>query len=614
MASDLLNPVNLVPNFPGKERVLAGAQEAIKSPKARKVVAFLGKPIAYDINQDYQPKGTQKKKSFLETAWHFIRRYIFTVGNAIGLGGILASIGLNFYNKSNPEGNKILQNISFVPKLLALSGVGLSAYANFFTNTTVDEYVGFDKRIAAAGVNIIDDVGEFPNEDKLADLVRRSKPAINPLRYNENESTEILLRANNPQNPAKLFLTGIAGTGKTEGMNLVAGRIIEYEATKQLKEGEKRKQVQVLRLDGTKIRNHILGLKNDDDLLSGLLSAAGIGMSSKISGPELCLAVLNGLDEKFKKAKDSNVRLVIQLDEVHELWNLARIDGKYDPEYCEKIANAFAKLTSRSENDYDILMASNLSVQGMVGLEQDFGGDEAKLKASFLAGVYRRLGEMAVEMKEPEVLTKASILAVYLRQLSHEQLEYLEPNLKGKVRAYNEDDLRDYIDGEIEKRFKDAYKDPDFILDVEELTKLQEDLFLKIRFDKSTGSTIEKIVKESTVKSNDQITLDKLIDDICASPACALTKSNIEEVSKTVGPHIIERKKELRESQVLARRAKVFEDKHQEELQTLAALDGTKLKEALRDKTVRGFVDEAIKYDTELCRALRKAFFAVYSK
>lgn len=567
--------VNMVPGGQVGKAALENLQkyggEAMKSPLGRKALATMGKPIFYDINKDYQPKGEKKEKGLFETAKHFLMRYVLTWGNALGLGGLLANIGIKVAATRNPDTPKPLLGFAgMLAPLVMLGGVAASAWANFLSTTTADELVGMDKRLAAAGLNILDAVGEPLKLDEITKIVDRSKPENSPLRYNKDNRDQINLRANHPHKPARIFLTGIGGTGKTEGMNLITGRIIDYEASKPIDEsnGEKRKEVVVLRLKGKEINDHILGMRSDDDLISGLIAMAGVN-SAKRSAPELLLAVLNGLQDKFNKAKENNQRLIIQLDEVNELWNLAKnADGTYDSAYSEKIANAMAKLL---EGNNDVLMASNLSVSNILG------GDKEELKSSYLAGVFRRLTEMSVTVNAPDEDTRANVLAVYLKKLPESSHSLFDGELGSAIKDKSEKDLTTLLKQEVEKKYSGVDQDSHLLFEEKLLTDLKDLRLNKIRFEQSTGSTVEKAVAACVAHattSKEKITVDNLIESII-SLTYELSPTDIKPVSDEIDPLLNAIKQRKRDEKGLDRDGAQFEVTNKKKLDALVAADVT---------------------------------------
>lgn len=564
---------NLVPGGQAGLAALEQAKkfggEAMKSPLGRKSLAYMGKPIFYDINKDYQPKGDKKEKSIFESAKHFVMRYVLTWGNALGLGGLLANIGIRVASARNPETPKpLLSFAGMLAPIVMLGGVAASAWANFLSTTTADELVGMDKRLAAAGLNIIDAVGQPIDKEEAAKILEKSKPENSPLRYNKDNRDEINLRANHPHKPAKIFLTGIGGTGKTQGMDLIAGRIIDFEANKPIDEtnGEKRKEVVVLRLKGKDINEHILGLSSNDDLISGLIAMAGVN-SAKRSAPELLLSVLNGLQDKFNKAKENNQRLIVQLDEVNELWNLAKTaDGSYDPIYAEKIANAMKKLL---EGNNDILMASNLSVADILG------GNKEQLKASYLAGVFRQLTEASVTINAPNEDTRANVLAVYLKKQPDAAMKLFESKLGVAIKEKSEKDLTTFLKEEIEKKYDGADQDAHLLFDEKSLTDLRDLNLNKTRFEQSTGSTVEKAVEAVVAHastSSEKITVDSLIESI-TSLTYELSLEEKKPILDIVDPLLHAIKQRKRDEKVSDRDGTQFELTNKKLLDTLVAAD-----------------------------------------
>ena len=489
-------------------------QQFQKSGLFTRVAEIAGSSPGLEL-KEFEGSDATKKKNFL----FYIRRYLLTWGNIVGVVGVgLSRLVKNFITE---ESSKFLQPIGMISWLAGLAGIGIAIYSHV-TGKTFDRYVGQNERIKKMGIELLDKVQEILKND---DLIAKAKNS--PLRFR----TEIwdrlngdVIRAEERKLGVKLFLTGFPGTGKTEGMDFVTAKIIEQEESKKID----KREVVTLRIKGKSLREEIESKKQSRDSLTEgfnmLVSFANIDPQNteevakflSQTKTQLLKGVMLGLAKKYKEYESQGKRLVVQIDEIDELWSVAKRDGKYDEDFITEVSGALGELFDEN-NKYDILCTSNESVEGLVGLYTNFEGDPKRLEASNMAKVYRRLGQMCTPILPPDYETKTKIMHVYLNrylkpvsgaiddtevisrvtlggiinssesEAAKHLMEIFNETLRiDKIPTLNEENGREYLEGLLRKSARST----------KDLEQIYQMIKLKMGFEKLTGAGIKDLVDQ----------------------------------------------------------------------------------------------------------------------
>lgn len=419
-----------MPSIPGVDtgQLLSQAQN-IKASWLKSGAAYLGKPIGLNLSK-YEGIESKKYEKEKKTISYFFRRYIFTLGKVGGLAAILLSKLAGFLpigDNENPS--KIVGLIKgglWFGGIVAIAGSAISQFTGYTSNFFL---TGVDK-MGAKGLKLL----EEKSFKTLEHPTLLAKLKDSPLRYKQEEKAMIDSFLNNPGEVIKAFFVGPSGTGKTEAMYKICGKVIEYENllknSSNPEEQKKAREVIVRTLSGKDIAKAIQESQNSDEAkkeIAGLV-ASQLGVNDLLSafaggsgGSDLLLGILHAVAYKFDECKKNNQRLVVIFDEVDHLWDLTRKgDGDYDWATINDVAMKFRELLEKN-NGHDIMLASNQEPSNILGIK-----GSTKEESSGIAGTEREklngvLVQYRVPVTAPDEDVVMEIITTYARRIMNTQ-------------------------------------------------------------------------------------------------------------------------------------------------------------------------------------------------
>lgn len=415
-------------------------------PWLKTTVGFLGSSLAFDENRVWGPlekRDKEKPKGFFT----FVRRYCLANGYILGALGAIGMFVMNKFVKVE-EGKQpgILHALGNLGTMVLTVGAPIIALYSQMKGVNVGWQCG------KAGKTLSDLEKLLPSfeERKNSELVQKTQNS--PLRFRQDEK-EGIENAANRKNIRKIFI-GPSGTGKTEAMDYVAGKIVEQEGADK---------VLVHKIECQKLRTLIESILQKKGQWLDLASSANSSLAEVVAWnssnkvKEL-MTVFDGVLIKAQEAKKQNKRYVLQLDELDKLKDFAvyekdgheYIDLKMFKDISVKLKDVWDS-TEKEGIELDILATSNVDINKLFGVGTLFQGtlqESLKLLGeSALGPTHHRLRGDQCPVSLPDPLTQARIAAVYLlkvkNDLSETDEQLFDMDILAQIRNKSSDSERE---------------------------------------------------------------------------------------------------------------------------------------------------------------------------
>lgn len=527
------------------------ANQFQKSGLFTTAVAYAGKPIKWDLSKS-DGALHEKHKSECKGVFFYLKKYVLTWGNTLGAAGIaLSALVGNFLPVSQEGGGKAKGLLTSLLSLGGLLGIVGSIWGTS-SGKTVEHFVRGPERDAKIGADLLKVVEKSLNEEEKTALTSfYLNKDINPLRYNKVDQKFVEGYLNNPDKPALGFFVGKSGTGKTRAMQWITASIIAHEKANQ-------KDADVWQISGQALQEIINGKVKEGESKVGLLNEA-ISLAGSVTGvdPSIILGVANqmrqdkikllkgvlyNIKQKLEEAKAMvpPKRLIVQIDEIDNLFDVAKEDGKYNEDFVNEISGLLGELFEKDKG-YDILMTSNLTLDELCGLGTNFS-DREQLERSKLAKAHGRLNQPTVchTFEIPDVETAPSIFSVYMKNNgSHFSID-----------TSQEDKLTSSIKEELSSKIP-PLKGINFAecVNEEQLNEKFDKYMLRLALERLEGRGIEGIVasliveKKSDQKIDNQMFINKVVEYLTKERVPKLDRN--DSVYKAVCSEYTEQKQHI---------------------------------------------------------------------
>lgn len=391
-------------------------------------VGVLGRPIEGKkiLDMQHGEKQEEFKDKTKGPLW-FLRRHVFLWGYLAGLLGLVGTFVIGRVLKAIPEGQAASRSMTWghlASWALTLIGFGGALYSDVST-TNVETACGINAgRQARVGELLKDpEVVTTRENSKLVDLYKNNRR-----RYNDEES----LKEYDPSDPTspknewrdlkelvnqkrlKGLLHGTGGTGKSDGMDFVAGGFMAGS-------GKPLDTFIVKYINGnilsTKIRQKVDAKIEAAEAIASMGGERGSKVASIISASaqETLIDILELIKAEGRAAKKNNKEFIVQFDEIDKIFSLAQEEGKEpDDNFLTVIGAQIAEIFEKS--DVNILMASNETMRKLFRLDRY---DNKEMPGS-LKGVVSRLEGPSRSISLPSFSTQQRIIALQLLGIAEE--------------------------------------------------------------------------------------------------------------------------------------------------------------------------------------------------
>lgn len=353
------------------------------------------------------------------------RHHLLTYGILGGVGCWVGSLALGQFIKKDPETYGKLGPISGLLNIASFIGVAGSIYSQYhgihykaFGDLEYGraKFGGIQERSKV--LTSVDDKHLKSQKELFGKFIKFNNSESKP---EQDEVIRVFDEVNRGARVKKFFVGG-AGTGKTHTMDAVCQAIKDYEASKELKDGEQRKEVVIKTLNISELVKALTAVNSKISEAGNVLDAVGIDSGILALGKEnpqlMLLTSIDAIIDEAKLAEKNGKRFVLYVDEIHQIWKLAKSGEGYDNPTLGIIANQFQKLLEL--NNIDVLMTSNEEPSSMMGFEKLAKEGRTDELPQDLVGLVDRLRKVRVAITEPEFETQARIAAAYILNLPEE--------------------------------------------------------------------------------------------------------------------------------------------------------------------------------------------------
>jgi len=513
---------------------------------------------------------------------NWIRERLLTYGI---VGGIIAWVGSFISGRmhvANPEENAKFAWLSGVLKLVGLAGIASSGFSQYkgWHVKKVNGNVAHQRYMNAGK---IPDLMQDPNMDEL----KKRFETRHLIKHNRAEHGDIQRVENKILNGerVKVFYIGESQTGKTHTMSSNAMLIKQFEEEiRILNPGQPRQEVVMKVVSAGKLSDStssrglfgsVIDLAKNFNA-EGAQAAEQVGNILKANPQEALELAVAGMLDEATKAKEKGQRLVILIDEMDKIWNMALKDNQVDLSTVGLIATRFQELLEFK--DLDVLITGNGTLDQICFLDKlramkDFSDDQAPE----LMGLRTRLEEIRISMTTPTYATQSEIIANRILEagkvLNKPLDEYLDPGIVAVLRqncalndtpivinesnhAKVEEILAQIIDqalySEVSKidlkqpSMVDSYlhSNPEFVVEAKALAQLNGGYINNIIMDKYCTDIVSGCAKGLNKK---MITLDGIHEYVQE-----ILKGETEKLNKDYAVQITTRKRSIYDREIQA--------------------------------------------------------------